>query len=57
MDLLGVMEMFVERTWKVSTSKVNLRLCPRHLYLDIAVFGPHSFTITHDFYDNDLMLS
>jgi len=31
MDLVGVTEMFVERTWKVSAAEVNLRLCPRHL--------------------------
>jgi len=31
MDLLGVMEMFVEWTWKASGAEVNLGLCPRHL--------------------------
>jgi len=57
MDLLGVTEILVERTWKVSAAEVNLGLCTSHLHLGIAVFGPHSFTITHDFYDYDLMPS
>jgi len=31
MGLLGVTEMFVERTWKVSAAEVNLGLYLRHL--------------------------
>jgi len=48
MDLLGVTEMFMERTWEVSAGEVKLGgMAPPKLALHL----PASlFHITHDFY-------
>jgi len=56
MDLLGVLDMSVERTWKVSSGEMKLRSTPPdtlgwHYY----PFRASLFHIVHGFYDYDLM--
>ena len=54
MDLLGVTEMSVERTWKVSAGEVKPGRCHRHPSL-ASPLRVLLFHITHDFYQYDLM--
>jgi len=54
MDLLGVMEMFVVRTWKVSAADVTLEGMPQTVIACHWHFRTSLFHITHYFYDYDL---
>jgi len=55
MGLLSVMDMSVERTWKVSSGKVKLRgMFPDTLAWHY-LFRASLFHITHDIYDYDMM--
>jgi len=56
MDLLGVMDISVERTWKVSSGEVKLRGMAQDTSLALP-FPALIFHITHDFCDYDLMPS
>jgi len=55
MDLLGVAEISMQRTWKVSVGKMKLEgMPPETLRLTLAI-QVSLFHITHNFYHCDLM--
>jgi len=55
MDLLGVMDMSVERTRKISFGEVKLSGIPQDTLVCHYPFRASLFHIAHDFYDYDLM--
>jgi len=55
MDLFDVMDISVERTWKVSSPEVKLRGIPPETLAWHCPFRASRFHITHDFYNFDLM--
>jgi len=55
MDLFDVMDISVERTWKVSSAEVKLRGIPPETLTLYCPFRASRFHITHDFYNFDLM--
>jgi len=53
MDLLGVTEMSMERTWKVFAGEVKLGGMPPDTPRLALLLRASLFHITHDFYHND----